>query len=842
MATSQTSEILQRLRRAVLLRDGAALTDGQLLGDYIGGRDEAALAALVRRHGPMVWGVCRRILRDHHDAEDAFQATFLVLVRKAASIVPREMIVNWLYGVAHRTALKARATSAKKGTRERQVTEMLEPVATEPDLWIDLQPLLDQELSRLPDKYRVAVVLCDLEGKTRKEAARQIGVPEGTLAGRVTRGRVMLAKRLAQRGLAVSGGALAAMLSQRVASACVPNSVVSSTIKAANLFAAGQAAGVVSAKVAALTEGVLKSMFLTKLKSATVVLLLVAVAGAGLVGLPGLAAQPPQGNPKSDPVKAPPGVPVKAPPGVPAVAARKPVVVREDAQVHGVAWNADGKVVAGISRTFKVAEVKDSAGNPKNILAGRSIVKLWDATTGKLMKSLGEEKGTHVDTVVFSPDKKHLAIMGDLAADPERGEAFRRFVRILDAETFAVKQELDDDALLGVNIVAFSPDGNTLALGGGSHRVEKGSVVKLWDLQAKKMTTTARFAAEPLASPVPVLGKPPEWWHVARLVFSPDGKILAAGELLRGGKRARIQLYDAKTGEPKRSWEVGESKGMVDVAFMADGKRLLSASGAVKLWDMETGKELTTLETKEGEVFRFGPPSTKSLLKIKEKEFFNVAVSPDGWLLATSGINQENDKSTYEVLVWSAKDGGLQQIVRWENPSMWATSIAFSRDGNLAIGAQTTPDVSVKGSENVKGELQVIPLSRGRDAPAPNDPPKKESPVVGTWEILPDAGSPTTGAGGVAVTFTPEGKLLYQPGKGPAQEGSYKVDDKKNPPEIDLVTPARANPANGKPALLGIYKIEKETLTIYAAEGQRPEKLMADKKAGVMEIIYTRKK
>ena len=113
----------------------------------------------------MVWGVCRRVLRNHHDAEDAFQATFLVLVRKAASIVPRAMVANWLYGVARQTALKARATVAKKKGRERQVKEMPEPAAGEQDLWRDLQPLLDEVLSRLPDKYRAVIVLCDLNDR-----------------------------------------------------------------------------------------------------------------------------------------------------------------------------------------------------------------------------------------------------------------------------------------------------------------------------------------------------------------------------------------------------------------------------------------------------------------------------------------------------------------------------------------------------------------------------------------------------------------------------------------------------------------------------------------------------
>ena len=146
MATSQMSEIIQHLRRTALLREGAGLTDGQLLDDYISRRDDAAFAALVRRHGPMVWGVCRRVLSNHHDAEDAFQATFLVLVRRAASIGSPELLANWLYGVAHQTALKARATVAKRRIRERQVTEMPEPAVVDQDLWNDLQPLLDQAL------------------------------------------------------------------------------------------------------------------------------------------------------------------------------------------------------------------------------------------------------------------------------------------------------------------------------------------------------------------------------------------------------------------------------------------------------------------------------------------------------------------------------------------------------------------------------------------------------------------------------------------------------------------------------------------------------------------------
>src|SRR4051812_22593765 len=200
MVTGQMNGVLEYLRRAMLPREGAGLSDGQLLTAYVNRQDEAALAALVRRHGPLVWGVCRRVLRSHHDAEDAFQATFLVLARKAASIASRELLANWLYGVAHQTALNARKTVDKRRKRETQVAEMPEPATTDPDVLSDLQPLIDQELSQLREKYRAVVVLCDLEGKTRTEAARQLDVPEGTVAGWLARARAALAERLARRG------------------------------------------------------------------------------------------------------------------------------------------------------------------------------------------------------------------------------------------------------------------------------------------------------------------------------------------------------------------------------------------------------------------------------------------------------------------------------------------------------------------------------------------------------------------------------------------------------------------------------------------------------------------
>lgn len=304
MRTSPINTVIDHLRRSVLLPDGAGLGDGELLDSFIENHDEAAFAALVKRHGPMVWGVCGRLLHQH-DAEDAFQATFLVLARKAASIRSKATVGNWLYGVAHQTALQARRAVARRRAKEVQVTKMPDTEAVKPDVWADLQPVVDKELSRLPDIYRAVVVLCDLEGRTRKEAARLLGVPEGTVGGRLARARVLLAKRLTQRGVVISGGALAVLLSANSASASISPSLVASTIKAASLLAAGRATGGVSVKVGALTEGVVKAMFVTKIKSVLAVVLVVGLTlggigvGIGLSTNSAAMAQQPNGNPKS---------------------------------------------------------------------------------------------------------------------------------------------------------------------------------------------------------------------------------------------------------------------------------------------------------------------------------------------------------------------------------------------------------------------------------------------------------------------------------------------------------------------------------------------------------------
>jgi RNA polymerase sigma-70 factor (ECF subfamily) len=171
--------VIQHLRRVALAQDLAGITDGQLLEAFIARKDDETFDALLRRHGPMVMGVCFRILRNHHDSEDAFQATFLVLARRASSVKPKGQVANWLHGVAYRTALKARGMRTKSQVRERQVAQMPEPEAEYKDNWSDLQPILDEELNRLPEKYRLPLLLCDLECKSIKEATEQLGWASG---------------------------------------------------------------------------------------------------------------------------------------------------------------------------------------------------------------------------------------------------------------------------------------------------------------------------------------------------------------------------------------------------------------------------------------------------------------------------------------------------------------------------------------------------------------------------------------------------------------------------------------------------------------------------------------
>jgi RNA polymerase sigma factor (sigma-70 family) len=280
---ASTNGILNRVR--YLLHRSDPTPDAELLVRFVADRDADAFALLVRRHGPMVHGVCRRVLRNQADADDVFQATFLVLARRAGAVRPQGLLGNWLYGIAYRTALEARRAAAVRRARERRAAEMNTRTPAVDSADHDLREALDRELAALPDVYRAAVVLCDLEGLSRKDAAERLGWREGTLSGRLFRARALLAARLERLGLAIPAAGLAGLTGFSAATAAVPAALAESTIKIGVLVAAGEAAAIAAAPVTALVEGVMKAMLLTKLKGlATCVVVGCAVLATATAG------------------------------------------------------------------------------------------------------------------------------------------------------------------------------------------------------------------------------------------------------------------------------------------------------------------------------------------------------------------------------------------------------------------------------------------------------------------------------------------------------------------------------------------------------------------------------
>jgi RNA polymerase sigma factor (sigma-70 family) len=284
-----------------------AVGDGYLLERFIRERDEPAFAELVRRHGPMVLGVCRRVLDNPHDAEDCFQAVFMVLVRKAETIRPSSMVGNWLYGVAYRTALEARKLAARRRIIEKKKHELahaeLAPGESPAAQWQEMRPALDRELSRLPERYRCILVACDLEGKTRRTVAEEFDLAEGTVASRLARARRLLAKRMS-RYASISAGALGMLLSAEAA-VPVPPSLIDTTARSAiQLAGSNSGPGTLSPYVAALCDAVVSKMVWTKIQNATAasVAVLTAIAFVVITLIP--AVQPGVGAlPKPDKVK-----------------------------------------------------------------------------------------------------------------------------------------------------------------------------------------------------------------------------------------------------------------------------------------------------------------------------------------------------------------------------------------------------------------------------------------------------------------------------------------------------------------------------------------------------------
>ncbi len=382
MARGTAHPVLRFIRRIAAPRTVES-PDARLLDDFVARGDAAAFAELVRRHGPTVFGACARVLGDGPDAEDAFQATFLVLVRRAASVGNPASLGPWLYGVAYRTALKARSDVARRRRHEARAGRGPARESDDADR-CDVWPVLDEELNRLPAKYRVPLVLCYLEGRTHEEAARQLGCPRETVTTRLVRGRARLRDRMARRGVLLSAGALAVS---------VPEVLAEATVDAATRFAAGQTA----ARAAALAEGVIRAMLLNRLKVSAAVLLGLGAAawGATVLARHELAAGP-------EPRQVAPPAPGRAAPPAdgPAVSVKSlpPVVVKTVPQSGDT--QVDAKAVTEIRATFS-KDMTDQSWS-----WAQTSEETFPKTAGKI--SYDKDKRTCVLPVKLEPGKTYV--------------------------------------------------------------------------------------------------------------------------------------------------------------------------------------------------------------------------------------------------------------------------------------------------------------------------------------------------------------------------------------------------------------------------------------------------
>jgi RNA polymerase sigma factor (sigma-70 family) len=591
-ATQPLGGVVRHLRRAAFRRDAAQLTDGELLECYIRHRDETAFADLVRRHGPMVLGVCRRVLGQDADAEDAFQATFLVLVRKARAVRPRGLVGNWLYGVAHNTARKAKAMRGVRSARERSAG--IEALARRPRDGRDpLHELLDEELAWLPEKYRVPIVCCDLEGRTISDAAAHLGWPQGTVAGRLARARSLLARRLSQRGVTYSAAAVTSALALQAASASVGTSLTSATVAAARAFATGASATAVDVppRVLALTDGVLKAMLLNKLKAVSLVLLL---AVLGLVGV-GAGLEPP----------------TQAQSG-----AGEPPAEKKTSKVPAAAWPVRLTLEGHQDRVYAVTYSRD--GTRVATSSSDGTVYLWDAQTGQKRNSLDGHESA-VNGVAFAPDGKTVATAGE-----------DKTARLWDVRTGReLRRVTHHDP---VNVVAFTPDGKTLIAAGGVYNSSDDTgrgELRLWD------TTTGR-EQKAIAPALPR--------GIYNLLLDASGKVL----ITASGNAFTVWDWDEKNGLKERHSDHADESGFVyGMALSPDGKTLaITWDAKIHLYDMATGQRRITLEKSYVGVWgplTFAPDGKTVVATIVMQD------TADGWVWQRGSLLRTWDAATGKV-------------------------------------------------------------------------------------------------------------------------------------------------------------------------------------------------
>jgi RNA polymerase sigma factor (sigma-70 family) len=639
MAKAAASPILRLLHRVIEDTSARALPDPDLVQRFHTQQDQAAFQTLLGRHGPMVLGICRGVLGDGPDAEDTFQATFLVLAQKAGSIRKGTSLGSWLHGVAHRTALKARAQSAVRHKHEARAPQRQASEANDLS-WREVREVLHEELGGIPERFREPLVMCYLEGVTQERAAARLGLAERTVRERLERGRALLRRRLVRRGLGPAAILAVAAWPNASVSAAVPAFLLDATVKAvANGAAGGAATLVVSAEVAALTREVLRTMFLNKLFTAMAGLLIAGLL-AGAVLIPGLdalrqasLAQQPAVQPQDKPPDGPPAQKA-ADAGQDSVKVTKP-----GKWVESLAYCNDGKTVAIVLWN----------GAPRADTQAGAVV-LWDLEKGKVQQTLAEFDKFDEDTLQFW----HVAAARNgtiIAASATAGKVHFGAIRVWEARTGRVLQTFEFAAQVQ-GAVAVSADGTKVA--GGDCITVNGEVC-VWDVASGNLL-------HKLATP-----KMDNW----SLAFSDNGKWIAAGGWAGDdglNRKNHVMVWDLVTGKVQHEWTDPDMGGsVVAVAFSPDGK-LLAAGGAedrsIRVWDMQTGK-------------------LKHLLT--GHEIKSLAFAADGNTLASAGMDGK-------IVLWDvAKEKARVTLQGHDKDDQgrgpWALGVVFAPDGRtLASG------------------------------------------------------------------------------------------------------------------------------------------------------------